>query len=517
MKCSRQFALTWFVVVANGLLLSTTAKAIEFRHLWTHDAGGPGRAEIVAYDEAARQLLVVNGAERCVMQLDVKSGREVDRWDQSELGDPTSVAAHGGFVAVAVVAPTKTDRGYVVVTDTSAAEKRSRYQFHVGAQPDMITFTSDGQYVLAANEGEPNDDMTVDPVGSISVLKLSAPLDNSWRIAGFESFNSQRDQLVRAGVRITAPSKSASDGWATVAQDLEPEYIAVSPDSKTAWVTLQENNALAVVDIPAARVTRILPLGLKDHSRPGAGLDASADDGINIQPRPVAGMYQPDGIAAYDVEGQTYLVTVNEGDSRPYREFCDEALVKDLKLDPALGVDEALRQLKVSRIEGDTDGDGDVDCLLSFGARSIAIWDTDGKLLYDSGDALERFIGEKLPERFNMDSDGLGKMDDRSDDKGPEPEGLVLGRVNGSTLAFVGLERTSAVAVFDVTRPHDAKLLDILPLPLEKGDAGGPCIAPEGLCFVPADRNPFNAPLLAVACEVTGTTILFEIDSVSAE
>jgi hypothetical protein len=190
--------------------------------------------------------------------------------------------------------------------------------------------------------------------------------------------------------------------------------------------------------------------------------------------------------------------------------------VKVLKLDPSLLVgnaklqdDDRLGRLKVSRVGGDTDGDGDVDRLLAFGGRSLAIWNAAGELVYDSGDAIEQFIAQHLPERFNINEDGHDKLDNRSPDKGPEPEGVVVGGVGDSTFAFVGLERTSAIAVFDVTVPREAKLVDIVPL--------APNVAPEGLVFVPADRSPTGEPLLAVACEVTGTTVLFRVVSVSAE
>ena len=233
-------------------------------------------------------------------------------------------------------------------------------------------------------------------------------------------------------------------------------------------------------------------------------------------------MYQPDTIAAYDVDGSTYLVTANEGDTRGYAGFSDEIRVKDLKLDQSLARDKSLQQddrlgrLKVSRVGGDTDGDGDVDRLLAFGGRSAAIWNAQGELVYDSGDAIEQFIAKHYPERFNINEDGKNKIDARSPDKGPEPEGVAVGRVGDSTYAFVGLERTSAIVVFDVTRPEAVKLVDVVPLALEKNapdQPGGPHIAPEGSCFVPADRSPLGAPLLAVSCEVTGTTLLFRVDS----
>lgn len=192
----------------------------------------------------------------------------------------------------------------------------------------MVTFTSDGSHLLVANEGEPNSynqPDSVDPEGSISVIAVSglnptsSSLTRSVSTADFKSYNAQDAQLRNAGVRIFGPN-------ASVAQDLEPEYITVSADSKTAYVTLQENNAIAIVDIASKTVTAIKPLGFKDHSLAGMGMDVSDEDGgtntnsgspaIKIGPVPVKGMYLPDAIASYTVGGQTYLITANEGDAR---------------------------------------------------------------------------------------------------------------------------------------------------------------------------------------------------------
>jgi hypothetical protein len=223
-------------------------------------------------------------------------------------------------------------------------------------------------------------------------------------------------------------------------------------------------------------------------------------------------MYQPDGIAAFESDGEVFLATANEGDARDYAGFVDEARVKELQLDSlllandaSLESDERLGRLKVSRLGGDSDGDGDVDRLLAFGGRSLAIWTEDGELVYDSGDALEQYIASRAPSRFNINDDGKS-IDDRSADKGPEPEGIAVGRVGNATYVFVGLERTSAVAIFDVTRPASAKLVDVVLLPLDNLSMNGPHVAPEGLAFVPSEISPIGAPLLAVACEVTGTT-----------
>jgi DNA-binding beta-propeller fold protein YncE len=504
---------------------------VSLHPLWTNDAGGLERAEIVVYDFDAKELLVGNGPDRCIMRLDARTGKELGRLDVSRWGDPTSVAASHGLIAVAVVAPRKTDAGHIVLfRRPTGADDQSQLatpvaSIRVSALPDMVTFTPDGRYVLSANEGEPNDDYTIDPEGSISVIDVGGGVEHAFALtADFLRFNPDRETLEQQGVRISGPNSRAPDGRATVAQDVEPEYIAVAPDSRTAWVTLQENNALAIVDVRSASVRQIVPLGLEDHSQAGNGFDASdSDGGIHIRRWPVFGMYQPDGIAVFEVGGETYLATGNEGDTRDYAGFSDEARVKDLRLDESLLRDDAklqaddrLGRLKVSSVGDDTDGDGDVDRLLTFGGRSLALWNADGQLVYNSGDALEHFVAQHFPARFNIDEDGIDKVDARSPVRGPEPEGVVVGRVGASTYAFVGLERTSAVAIFDVTVPAEAQLVDVVPLTLDAKTMGGSHIAPEGMAFVPAERSPTGDPLLAVSCEVTGTTILFRVDSATA-
>jgi hypothetical protein len=525
-------------LVSTALLIACAAPhaalaKVSLHPLWTNNAGGLERAEIVVYDAAAQEVLVGNGPDRCIMRLDALTGKEVGRLDVSRWGDPTSVAASRSLIAVAVVAPRKTDAGHVVLFRRPAGDADDSQVFvpvaivRTSAQPDMVTFTPDGRYVLSANEGEPSDDYQIDPEGSISVIDVGRGAEHAVALtADFLRFNPERDTLEQQGVRISGPNSRAPDGRATVAQDLEPEYVAVAPDSRTAWVTLQENNALAIVDVGSASVLAVVALGLKDHSLPGQGLDASdldgvgRESGIHIHRWPVFGMYQPDGIASFDPGGATYLATANEGDTRDYAGFSDEACVKDLRLDESLlhgdanlQADDRLGRLKVSGVGGDTDGDGDVDRLLAFGGRSLALWTADGQLVYDSGDALEQYIAKHSPERFNINEDGQDKQDARSPDKGPEPEGVVVGRVGASTYAFVGLERTSAIAIFDVTVPAETRLVDVVPLTLDAKTMGGSHIAPEGMVFVPAERSPTGEPLLAVGCEVTGTTILFRVDS----
>ncbi|MDR6985155.1 hypothetical protein J2X32_003812 [Rheinheimera pacifica] len=276
-------------------------------------------AEITAYDPDSKRAFVVNaqsGVVDVLYLIDPQNPVYLDSISATAIAENAvvnSVAVHNGLVALAIESAPKTDRGFVAVYN--AADLSLRDSIEVGALPDMLTFTPDGNYILVANEGEPSDDYQIDPEGSVSVINVSNPDVLFAATADFRTFNSKKAELKTAGVRIFGPH-------ASVAQDLEPEYITVSADSKTAWVSLQENNALAVLDITTATITDILPLGYKDHGIDGNGIAASdTQSDINIARWPgVVGMYQPDTIASYTANGATYIVTANEGDARAWGE-----------------------------------------------------------------------------------------------------------------------------------------------------------------------------------------------------
>jgi hypothetical protein len=308
---------------------------------------------------------------------------------------------------------------------------------------------------------------------------------------------------------------------ASVAQDLEPEYLAFSHDGKTAFATLQENNAIARIDIASATVLELVPLGFKDHDVPGQGLDASdRDEAIDIETWPVRGMYLPDAIASYRYRGQDFLVLANEGDVREWDAFEEEARVRDLTLDPTAFPDAALLRansqlgrLKVTRSIGDTDGDGDYDALYSFGARSFSIRATDGTLIFDSADDFEQIIAAENPDYFNSNHESSA-FDDRSDDKGPEPEGVTLGKLAGRTLAFIALERVGGIMIYDVTNPYAPCFMTYANHRNFAADAESEAaldLGAEGLAFVPAEDSPSGEPLLMVANEVSGSTTIFAL------
>ncbi|HEY9302494.1 MAG TPA: choice-of-anchor I family protein, partial [Phormidium sp.] len=419
-------------------------------------------------------------------------------------GGVNSVAYSNNMFAIAVENAIAQDPGNVVFFDASGKFLNS---VTVGALPDMLTFTPDGKKVLVANEGEPNSNYTLDPEGSVSIIDL---FDFSVKTASFNGVP------VSGFVRQFGPN-------ATLSQDLEPEYITVSADGKKAWVTLQENNALGILDIAEGKFEKIVGLGFKDHSLAKNSLDASdKDNKINITTYPnLFGMYQPDAIASYTANGKTYLVTANEGDSRDYDAFSEEARIKDLLLDPTafpnaaeLQTDPKLGRLQVTNTLGDTDGDGDFDELYAFGGRSFSIWDESGNLVFDSGDAFEKITAERFPEFFNASNDD-NQFDSRSDNKGPEPEGLTVAQFMGRTYAFIGLERIGGVMVYDISDPVQPVFIDyvnsnrnFLGNP-KLGTAGD--LGPEGLLFITAKNSPKGNPLLVLTNEVSGSTTIYSV------
>lgn len=490
-------------------------------------------AEIVAYDPFTRRLYVTNSADNALDIFDFRRPdkgpvllRRVTMASLPGVGDlmPTSVAVRFGLVAVAAEAVSPiAGPGKLLLLDLGG---RLLTRHEVGSGPDMVTFSPDGQFVLAAVEGEPDPENLADPAGGVAILDLRHGIRHArLRTADFTRFDGREEALRADGVRITPGVRAGLD--------LEPEFIAIAPDSRTAYVTLQENNAAAAVDLRRARVTGLLPLGLKNHGAAGAGLDASRDDGaINIAAWPLFGAYQPDGIAMLRASGRDFLVTANEGDARSGDG--DIVEVASLDLDPSAFPDAAalktraqLGRLEVSNLPQDLrpDGTGAATRLVAFGGRSFSIWDATGRLVFDSGDQFERITAAATPGLFNTQDDD-NVFDRRSPKRGPEPEGVTVGRVLGRSYAFVGLERHSRIMVYDVTEPSaplfqgyfntrdfaqdpnqvGAAELDNTVINCAAGDLG-----PEGLLFIPAALSPNFRHLLVVAYETSGSIRAFAI------
>ena len=568
-----------------------TPNTIELSKIGAYQSGifAESAAEIPAYDAASKRLFVVNAQAGVLDVLDLSQPNqpvkiaEIQVHDIAEGAEVNSVAVHNGIVAIAIQAAVKTDPGYVALYQAKDLSKLAHVE--VGALPDMLTFSPDGQTLLVANEGEPSDDYQVDPEGSISVIQLSNLTAPVVRTADFKAFNGQEAALRAQGVRIFGPN-------ATAAQDFEPEYITVSQDGKTAWAALQENNALAKIDVVNAKVLAVYPLGFKDHGLDGNGMDVSDADGVDgtgsikIQTwANVRGLYMPDAIASFDVAGKTYIVTANEGDARAWGEdtpeyfnndtskgFVEEWRVKHLvhadgfarrlgddlpahlsqlakgaELNPDnfgycgatagnagdCRKDYLLGRLNITWTEGyqkNADGTPKLnergnlvyDHLYSFGARSVSIWTENSaqnglELVWDSGDDFEQYIAEHHPEIFNANHEEAG-MDNRSDNKGPEPEGVTLGQIGSKTFAFIGLERAGGVMVYDVSTPSAPSFVQYLNSremsasteQIELWQAGD--LGPEGLVFIAAKDSPNGQPLLVVGNEVSGNTAVYHLN-----
>lgn len=554
------------VAGADGVDAARTAISLSFLGRgFNPDAAFDGSAaEIVDFDPATGQAFVVNAqaggvdvyslaapanptfSESIDVAADVAAA--IDGIAVADLGAVNSVAIHGASntMAVALAAEPETNNGYVAFYQTSDGTFLAAVE--VGALPDSVAISPDGNTVVVANEGQPSDDYTVDPDGSISVIDISGGAST---VAAANVTSVTFEGLVAAdipGVRISGPGGD-------IAAALEPEYVTISDDSATAYVSLQENNAIAEVDLATGTLTDVWALGFKDHRLPGNELDASdRDDVINIRNWPVFGVYMPDGIATYTVNGVNYVLTANEGDSRDYAAHVDELRIKDITDDPTNSIDlpradvlsfgadydqdgdvdaldfledEALGRLKIITDLGvtgancDTTGTGPQNCtfeaLYAFGARSFSIFNADSQTLaFDSGNDFERITAERFPENFNAQNDS-NNLDSRSDDKGPEPEGVELAVIDGRTYAFINLERVGGVMVYDVTEPERSEFVQYITnrdftLANADLDAGVTDLGPEITHFVSAEDSPSGNALLLVSNEVSGTLAVYQID-----
>lgn len=479
----------------NGLLLISCTKGLEpvpadedaysIAAIGSIDIGDAGAAEITAYDPLTQKLFVVNnsGTNR-IDVVDLSNPAKPVFLQAIGLGTygglVNSLDIHNGKLAAAIEAVVKTDPGKVVIFNCTDYTEQKVIQ--VGSLPDMVTYSPDGRYLLTANEGEPNDNYSIDPPGTVSIIRVQ---DYSVSTIDFSAFAGSRAALSAQGLRIFGPGLDFT-------RDLEPEYITVSDDSRTAWVTLQENNAIARIDIENRKVESILPLGFKHYGLDTYKMDLSDRDNTIAFTKTwnVKGMFQPDAIAFLRSD-IPLLFTANEGDAREYSAFEEVKRIKDITLDPSrfpnasqLRQDANLGRLNITKTLGDTDGDGDFDELYSFGARSFSIWNGQtGALVYDSRNELDQAAA------------AAGYYDDgRSDDKGAEPEGICIGRIGNKTFLFVGLERADAVAVYDISYPYYPIFVKILAC----GDA------PEGLRFIPAKESPNGKSLLLVSSENDG-------------
>jgi hypothetical protein len=538
-------------------------------------------AEIVTFDKTTQSTFVVNAESKKIDVIDSRDiqkprlltslnvGADIQKHLNAQAGASNSVDVFDGLLAVAIEAENKTDAGWVAFYDTQNLSFIDAVS--VGALPDMVTFTENGKQLLVAVEGEPSDKTyALDPAGEVAIIDIDWHqniLKTSLTRLDFNEFNqggSRFDEL---------PKQLVLNGFqATVAQDLEPEYVAVNKNSTKAYVSMQENNAIAVINLADKRIEKIMALGFKDHLQAGNELDGNnKDKQALLKKEPALGMYQPDSVSVVTIGGTDFLLTANEGDDRSdwvsdlpqdeceagdyYYDLEDKSCGDDIKLKDALDINvynpsnkqsmldlshfqkdgayqRAVKSLKFSHSAskqfGDLNGDGKMDRMLTFGGRSFSIWNMESEqLVFDSGSDFERITAQIYGADFNQ-SNSKTKAEDRSGKKGPEPEALTTAVIDDKTYAFIGLERMGGIMVYDISNPAKAQFVQYLNnrdlsvnpkdnlaknadgVKTYRIDAGD--LGPEGFRFVAAEDSPTQSPILIVGNEVSGTTSFYRID-----
>ena len=551
------FAL--FAVVAGAVQSSSvSAKTLdpngsELKFVGRYVTGaGLGGAEISAVDTASKRLFITNGAKNTIDIVDIsnlKKPKLIKAVSFTSAGATgiQSVAAKNGVVLVAAQMASATSPGRIFVMDVNGKLRAGLARgIEVGVLPDHVSISPNGNYAIVANEGQPANycltngalPETTDPLGSISIINLSSKTPTAKTI-DFKSYEERKNGITYAGGRIFGPN-------ASLAQDIEPEYAAFSADSTYAYVTLQENNSIATVDVESGTIINIVGLGVKNHNLFNAGLDSSdRDNKIDIVARNIQGMYLPDAIGTIDAGGNTYMVTANEGDAREYAcllggtdatkvEAEDPRLadVADTTVDSTFRGSGIAGRMKVTQfspanISGETiRSTTKVKDAFSFGTRSFTVWKSNlnngvfpADRVFDSGDAIERIITQERPlgvfnADWNTSTGFINGFESRSASKGPEPEGLAIGKAYGRTWMVLALERDNGLMLYDMTNPVKPMFRQYInkAVPggnIQDGTAGD--VSPEGVLFLEADQSPTGKPMVVVSYELSGSVAFFEL------
>ncbi|MCX6190747.1 MAG: choice-of-anchor I family protein [Flavobacteriia bacterium] len=492
---------------------------------FSNGTAGTNSAEIVAFDEDVDRLYIANsiGAKLDIVNFsNPASPVLISSISTTPYGNINSVVAHDSIVALAIENSNPQLNGSVVFLDYNGTFLS---QVTVGAMPDMITFNKNYTKILTANEGEPNATYTVDPEGSVSIIDLTPGIANltnaNVTTIGLTAYNGQQVALVAQGIRVFSTS-------ASVAQDLEPEYITISDDNTKAYVGIQEANALLTIDLTNNTVISLTALGYSSYGNASNNaLDASDQSGAVLitGDLPIKGAYMPDALSFGTIGGQGYIFTANEGDSREFGTVIDANRINSAtftNLDPVAFPDASilknskfLGRLSALKYSGDTDGDGDYDELHVMSGRSFSIRNaTTGALVYDSKDLIEQIIANHptFAAIFNAsNSSGVPSLKNRSDDKGPEVEGIYFQTLNGKPYVFLALERIGGVMVFNVENPLSP--VYVAYRNNRSTTLSGPDLGAEGIVTIPAAISPNGNDIVILANEVSSTLSIYQVNT----
>jgi len=528
---------TIFKFLAACAVLSSEASYAQMSLLSNFSANygsGTSAGEIAGFDKVSKNLFVTSSSSAAyqinIFDLSNPSSSvgvgAIDfslsfgsKANMSALSSVAINSAKGFGVASLIPTANTTTLGKVGFFDL--ASRTSLGTIDVGYHPDSVSFSPDGSKLIVVNEGEFNASSATNAPGSISVIDVSGinsgnlanlasltPVTkdfSSGNLASGVSLSGIRNSNVAAIGTSGTFIASVPDFTQAANQNpnaIEPEYASVIGDK--VYVSLQDNNAVGEYDLTQNLWTKITNLGTITQT-----IDAS-DTGSTISiTQTVKGMPMPDTVATYSKNGKTYVVTANEGDARvddrDISRFGDIAGSDSMNTildsnyptsNTGVRADAQLGRLNVSRIDGDTDGNGKIDEIRMIGTRSFTIWEVTGaglQQVYDSGSYFETYI---------RDNDASGWVDGRSDDKGPEPEGLTLGEIDGKTFAFIGMERNNGIFMFDITDPNAPSFFGYT----RTSDGSNTPLRPEGMSFISAADSPNGQNLLIVGYEGDGTT-----------
>lgn len=512
----------------NDYVAPTPSNELNLQLLssFSNGATGTNSAEIVAFDPTTDRLYIANsiGQKMDVVNFSNPAAPVlITSISMVPYGGINSIVVKNGIVAVAIENANPQLNGSVVFFDQNGVFQN---QVTVGAMPDMITFNQDYTKVLTANEGEPNATYSADPEGSVSIINISGGIatlnqSNVTNIS-LSQYNGQEVALRAQGIRIFTSS-------ASVAQDLEPEYIAISTDNSKAYVTLQENNALLTIDLLTNTIVSLTPFGYSSYAAgSNNALDASDQSGLVLitGDLPIKGAYMPDAMTFKTIGSQGYLFTANEGDSREFGSVIDANRISSTTfntLDATAFPDAAilrnnkfLGRLSALKYSGDTDGDGDYDELHVMSGRSFSIWNpTTGAQVFDSKDMIEQIIANHptFSTLFNASNTvGTPALKNRSDDKGPEVEGIAVHQFNGHTYVFAALERVGGVMIFNVDNPATPVYVGYANN-RSASNPNGPDLGAEGIIVIDAQDSPNGQHLVLLANEVSSTLSIYQMNS----
>ncbi|HQS20021.1 MULTISPECIES: esterase-like activity of phytase family protein [unclassified Acidovorax] len=344
----------------------------------------PTAAEIVAASEDGMTLVYTNSLKGEVGFVDIVDPAAPKALGRLAMGgEPTSVTVLGAHALVAVNTSQNfiNASGKLVVVDI--AKRSVVTEIQLGGQPDSVARSKDGKYVAVVIENERDESLgngapPQAPSGYLTIVdSVGAPATWKTRVVELK------------GLATLFP------------EDAEPEYVSINDDN-VAVVTLQENNHIALVDLPTGKVTKHFSAGAVTLSQVDL-TDAPRPNIVSLTQTQANRLREPDGVTWFS---KTQFATANEGD-------------------------------------------------LSGGSRGFTIFNSDGTVGYDAGNTLEHLVA-----RIGHTNDK------RSDAKGNEPENVAFGRFDGTDYLFVASERSSVLAVYDMGQKNQPVFKQVLPAAL---------------------------------------------------